>query len=143
MNPQCPACRTATEIVRWDDIAGFECRNCDGHCIRPDALQAFLLEHSRQLSFAQLMELARDAPPSPRPLECPDCRTATFHTLRAGLVQIDVCSICIGVYFDKHEATIYLQQARARAAAGKVVSGAVNGIDALGAIVDIMGKFLH
>ena len=34
-NPACPACGTGTELVRWEDVAGFACDSCDGHFIRP------------------------------------------------------------------------------------------------------------
>jgi Zn-finger nucleic acid-binding protein len=139
MHPPCPACRTPTVEVHWDEVAGFECAKCAGHSIRPDELQKFL--HGRRDSFAQLMVKARCAPRSVRPLQCPDCRTPSYRALRAGLIHLDVCATCVGIYFDRHEARLYVRQIRARSGAGALASAAVTGIDGLDALLDLLTNF--
>jgi len=143
MNPACPACRSPTEPVRWHDVAGFACPGCAGHYIRPDALQTFLIKHSRTPAFSQMMETARDAPASPRRLECPDCRTKSYHVVRAGVVELDVCATCIGMYFDQYEATAYLLQTRATPTADKLANGVITGFDGLGTMIRLINDIFH
>ncbi|MEO8064792.1 MAG: zf-TFIIB domain-containing protein [Pseudomonadota bacterium] len=143
MNPVCPACRTPTDLVRWDDIAGFGCPSCGGHCIRADALQDFLLKYSKTQTFSRIMEAARDSASSQRALKCPDCTSDTYRVMRIGLVELDVCSTCVGMYFDKHEATLYLRQTRARKFPGNVANQTFMSIDGLGTLLEFIGNLFH
>jgi Zn-finger nucleic acid-binding protein len=137
MNLACPACRVSTGLVDLQGVEGFECQRCWGHCIRGAELERYLSERGVPRTFFELMELARDAPQSPRDLICPDCRTRTFHEVRARVLAIDVCSTCVGVYLDKGEAASLLQT---RAV---VLDNAVDAVDAIGSIVGIIYRLFH
>jgi len=109
VNVACPRCSTATRPVRWKDLDGFECPSCQGHVVRAKQLERFLEKHGPD-SFSTFMALTRAAPASPRPLSCPGCGTDSYRAVRRGLVEIDVCASCLGVFFDAGEAALYLRQ---------------------------------
>jgi Zn-finger nucleic acid-binding protein len=105
----CPCCSTNTNPVRWKDLDGFECPTCKGHVVQAKQLERFLEKHGPD-SFGAFMALTRAAPASRRPLSCPGCGTASYRAVRRGLVEIDVCATCLGVFFDAGEAAVYLRQ---------------------------------
>ena len=142
-NPGCPSCGTRTELVRWEDVAGFECGECHGHFIRPASLAKFFDKHEHlEGGFAKLAQAVRDAPEATRNLSCPECRAGAFRALRIGLVELDACAGCIGIYFDADEASRYFSQTRLKAAGGKAVHNTVTAVDGLGALIDIISKLV-
>jgi Zn-finger nucleic acid-binding protein len=138
MNPGCPACGARTELVRWDDVAGFECGACDGHFVRAPSLAKFFEKHALTHRFERLVQNARDAPEATRNLICTHCHASSFRALQVGVVEIDVCASCTSVYFDADEATQYFRQARFKASGGKVAQTGVATADVLAAIIDII-----
>jgi len=109
VNVACPCCSIATTPIRWKDLDGFECPSCRGHVVRAKQLELFLEKHGPD-NFSSFMVRTRAAPPSPRPLSCPGCGTASYRAVRHGLVEIDVCASCLGVFFDAGEAALYVRQ---------------------------------
>jgi hypothetical protein len=81
--------------------------------VRAKQLERFLEKHGPD-SFDTFMTLTRAAPASPRSLTCPGCGTASYRAVRRGLVEIDVCATCLGVFFDAGEAALYLRQSLVR-----------------------------
>jgi Zn-finger nucleic acid-binding protein len=143
LNPGCPACGTATQPDRWDDVQGFECPACQAHVIRAEQLEQFLSRQQGPRRFTELMQRVREAPASQRDLTCPDCRTRTYRVLRSGLVEIESCATCIGLFLDAGEAMIYLRQIRYRVTGEKVVDSAASTVDGLGALAEFLSFFFH
>jgi Zn-finger nucleic acid-binding protein len=127
---------------RWNDALCYTCPSCASHLIQCAEVERFLVKHDGPRKFTQLMERAREAPLSPRPLVCPACQTRTFRMLPAGLIMIDVCSTCAGLYLDEGEARIYLRQAKLKQTGGKVVETTVTSLDAVAAMIEIIGSLL-
>ena len=124
--PACPLCAVPTSLDRWDDIAGHHCQACDGHFVRAVPLQEFLSSHDRTRDFERLLQKARDGRASARSLTCPDCRTPSYHVVRAGVVELDVCATCGGLYLDRGEATSYFRQVRLTSQPGCKIVDAVD-----------------
>jgi Zn-finger nucleic acid-binding protein len=112
VNPRCPACSGKTTVERWTDVSGLKCAQCGGHYVRAAALLRFFSVNKLERRFARLVETVRAAPPSPRPLRCPECDEASFRVLRATGAEIDGCAICTGLFFDANEATGYFRRTR-------------------------------
>lgn len=133
MNPACPQCVTATELVRWKDVEGFECPSCKGHVIRAKQVERFLDNYGPE-RFSNFATHARTAPASPRALTCPGCVTQTYRAVRYGVVEIDVCASCSCVYFDAGEAALYMRQALVKKFGGnalEVTADTASGIEPL------------
>jgi Zn-finger nucleic acid-binding protein len=141
MNPACPACATATRIIQWRDLAGFECPGCRGHLVRAKPLERFLDEYGPE-KFGQFVALVRDAPPSARPLTCPGCGTRSYRALRRGVVEIDVCASCGCVYFDEGEATSYLRQAVVKKFGREALDVGVTTADGLDTLLELIINLL-
>lgn len=95
----------------WRDTKGFTCPLCHSNVIRTAEVERFLVKHDGPRKFSELMRRARTAPLSPRALSCPDCTTQSYHVLHAGLLEIDVCATCVGLFLDDGEVLVYLRQA--------------------------------
>jgi Zn-finger nucleic acid-binding protein len=142
-SPTCPACGARTSLARWDDIKGFECTACKGHCIRSVALASFFAKHAQPNRLAELMLLARAAPSSPRKLRCPDCDAHGYHLLRADSVELDACADCGGLFCDAGEATEYFRQNRLKRLRGGTLANIVDGADVLELLLEIILKIGH
>ena|SRR5689334_12550625 len=94
------------------DLSGFACGRCKGHFIPGDALDRFLSGRDFPNGRKRLMERALESPASARELTCPSCRANSFRVVREGVVAIDVCDLCTGLYLDRGEASLYLLQTR-------------------------------
>ena len=146
IEPACPLCALPTSLDRWDDIAGHHCVKCEGHFVRAVPLQEFLSSHDRSRYFEQLLQKARDGRDTDRLLTCPDCRTPSYHVVRAGLVELDVCATCGGLYLDRGEANSYFRQVRFTSRPGSKVEDAVTSVDAGVSFADVLldiFKFWH
>jgi Zn-finger nucleic acid-binding protein len=99
-------------VERWTDVSGYKCTGCGGHYVRAAELRRFFRVNKLDDRIAKLIETVRTAPPSPRPLRCPECDESSFRVLRAKDAEIDGCAKCTGLYFDAHEATGYFRRAR-------------------------------
>ena len=125
----------------WDDLKGFGCVACKGHCIPSAALTGFFEKHSPG-RVAELLSLARVARSSPRKLRCPDCKVQDYHLVRVDSLELDVCAGCGGLYCDTGEATRYLKGAR-KGHRGDTLVNIVDGANALEIIVEIICKIGH
>ena len=141
MNPACPHCSTATALIRWHDITGFECPACKGHLVRAEQLAQVLEKHGSD-KFGTFMALARAAPASPRELVCTACGTRSFRTLRHGVVEIDVCGSCMSVYFDAGEATLCFRQSLVRKLGTRAANTTLDTVDNLGSLFELIDDFL-
>jgi Zn-finger nucleic acid-binding protein len=142
-SPACPACGAGTRLVRWDDVKGFECTACRGHCIRSAALGSFFAGHPEPERVSELMQLARAAPRSPRELRCPDCATNSYHLVRADSVELDVCANCGGLYCDAGEAADYFARNRDQKQGRSTLANILDGADALETLLEIICKIEH
>jgi Zn-finger nucleic acid-binding protein len=142
-SPACPACSAATRLERWDDVKGFECTACKGHCIRSAALGNFFARHAEPGRVSELMQLARAAPRSPRKLRCPDCDASSYHLLQADSVELDVCANCGGLYCDAGEAAEYLEWNRDKQQRRSAIANIVDGADLLETLLEIICKIGH
>jgi Zn-finger nucleic acid-binding protein len=98
--------------MRMQDLSGFSCGRCESHFIPADALDSFLSGRDFPNGQRQLIERAIESPASPRSLTCPSCRAKTYRLVREGVIAIDVCDLCAGLYLDRGEAEQYLLQTR-------------------------------
>lgn len=121
----CPSCALSAHPQTWDDVSAFKCEGCHGHFVPGPALQSFLDRHSGIRAHARLLEKAQTAPPTSRPLTCPHCRTPSYRAIQIGVVQIDVCVTCGGVFLDQGEALLYFRQVRVPSTAKKVLENSV------------------
>jgi Zn-finger nucleic acid-binding protein len=112
--PVCPLCAGSTSLKGWGEIAGFRCGKCDADFIRAQPLEEFLKENHRRQVLRRLLEKAREARPSVRPLRCPDCRTHSYHTANVHSLALDICVTCGGLYFDRGEAEAWLAHLKGR-----------------------------
>jgi Zn-finger nucleic acid-binding protein len=112
MNPACPACAAEMRPVTLQDVPCFECAHCGGHFMRGEVLDNFLLQREVANGYRGIMEQAQQSPASTRNLACPACRAHSFRVVSSGLIAMDVCELCVGVYLDRGEATAYLLQTR-------------------------------
>ena len=112
MNPACPACAGETDLTGWEDVYGFECKDCRGHLIRSNSIVAFLTKHQDALPYLEHLERVREAPASRRTLNCPDCRAGAYRVLHTEQVEVDVCNGCGGLFLDLGEATHFLENLR-------------------------------
>ena len=156
MNPACPACATATRVIQWRDLKGFECPTCRGQVVRAKELERFLdelrpekynpenynPEKCNPENFGDFVALVRGAPPSARPLTCPGCGTRSYRALRRGVVEIDVCASCSCVYFDEGEATSYLRQAVVKKFGRETLGVGVTAADGLGTLLELIINLL-
>jgi Zn-finger nucleic acid-binding protein len=133
----CPSCALATRSQVWDDHSAFRCEGCHGHFVPGPLLQQFLVKHSGVRAHARLLEKALATVPTTRPLTCPHCRTQSYRALQMGVVEIDVCDTCGGVFLDQGEALLYFRQVRERLTPGKVVDKTVEGFDDAGVVVQL------
>jgi len=130
-------------LERWDDVKGFACMACQGHCIRSAALGSFFAKHAEPGRAVELMQLARTAPRSPRKLRCPDCDANSYHLLRADSVELDVCAGCGGLYCDAGEATEYFELNRDKRQRGSTIACIVDGANVLELLLEIIFKIGH
>jgi Zn-finger nucleic acid-binding protein len=108
----CPNCRSTTAPRSWSDLFGYECTNCSGLWIPGPTLADFLSHHSRATRHEKLLNRANRSDPSKRPLQCPSCRTPSFHGLGAVGVELDMCRTCGGCYLDGEEVKTFLRVGR-------------------------------
>jgi Zn-finger nucleic acid-binding protein len=101
--PDCPLCRKPTVPEPRTDIVAHRCRECRGHWLGGITVKRHLARCEGLPDAEQLIANARAFPRPPRKLECPDCRTASFHTVRVKSVAIDICETCSGLYLDRRE----------------------------------------
>ena len=141
MNPLCPACGVATQLIRWHDVQGFECSSCRGHVIRAKQLETFLEKHGPE-KFGNFVALVRDGTPSPRSLRCPGCDTRSFRVLQRGQIEIDVCASCSCVYFDEGEARLYLRRTLVRKFGADTANATLDSVDGLGTLLESLLDFL-
>jgi Zn-finger nucleic acid-binding protein len=141
LNPACPNCSTAMELIRWHDITGFECPSCKGHLVRAKQLVQVLEKHGSD-KFGTFTALVRAAPVSQRELACTACGTHSFRSLRHGVVEIDVCGSCMSVYFDAGEATLYFRQSLVRKLGTHAANTTLDTVDNLGSLFDLINDFL-
>jgi Zn-finger nucleic acid-binding protein len=123
----------------WDDVTAFQCKGCHGHFVPGSALESFLTKHNDVRAHGRLLEKASGAPLTTRSLTCPHCRTRTYHAVQMGLVEIDVCNTCGGVFLDQDEAVLYFRQVRAHTTAGNIVAETWHAAD----FVRSLGHFIH
>jgi Zn-finger nucleic acid-binding protein len=110
-NLTCPSCGTQTHPVHWEDVDGLACEACHGHVLLPAAMKQFFARHELHGRFESISFSVRGAPQSARNLTCPGCGGRDFRVLKPG-VEIDVCAGCKALFFDAHEAAIYLEKTR-------------------------------
>jgi len=98
--------------ARISSVKANHCEHCHGHYVDSVSLRGYLNDRAIARSFERLLQLARDGQPSRRGLECPVCRTHSYHEIRREGVHLDVCATCGGLYFDGGEAEVYLRKVR-------------------------------
>jgi Zn-finger nucleic acid-binding protein len=96
----CPRCRTRMVAGTTKILSSWHCPTCEFDFVTGEALAAYLPTVS---GFQKLMATAAGAPPSVRPLHCPQCRADSFRVLRAGGAEVDICPKCVGVALDPGE----------------------------------------
>jgi Zn-finger nucleic acid-binding protein len=137
----CPSCALAAQPQTWDDVSAFKCAACHGNFVSGSALAAFLAEHSGVRTHARLLEKAQAAPLTARPLTCPHCKTRSYHAVQMGVVEIDVCNTCGGVFLDQDEALLYFRQVREQITPNKVIDGTVEALDGANVVLQL-GNFI-
>ena len=125
----CPSCALAAKPQAWDDVSAFKCEGCHGHFVPGPTLEDFLATHGDIRAHRRLLEKAHAAALTSRPLTCPHCRTRTYHAVQLGVVEIDVCGTCGGVFLDQNEAVLYFRQVRDRFTANKAADKTADTID--------------
>jgi hypothetical protein len=136
----------ATQQQSWDDVSAFKCEGCHGHFVPGSLLHEFLAKHSGVRAHARLLEKAHAAQQTSRPLTCPHCRTRSYSAVQVGVVEIDVCGTCCGVFLDKDEALLYFRQVRLHPTPNKVVDGAgavIDNGDIVVSLANFIARLLH
>ena len=122
----CPLCRAG---MRSSDSGGplrnWVCGACGMGWVPGDSIAAYL---PGVQAFATFRRKAIAGEPSTRPLCCPSCRAESFHVMKAGRAELDVCVKCVGVALDPGE--LKAVQSLRNSPTGAVVD-TVYGIDAI------------
>ena len=98
---QCPVCKTDLQQAGRT----FACKGCQGAWVRDEVLVP-LLEQSTN----ELVELPWQANTEAHSRACPEC-SAAMATVKLGSVALDRCA-SHGVWFDKHELSDLLAEAK-------------------------------
>lgn len=112
MNFSCPACDAALRAISYENIEIHSCDSCGGEFLDSQALAHIV--RTREATFAaDLRADLEDHRPaagvpddeSKRAVRCPACDNRMNVVNYAGDtgVFIDKCSVCAGVWLDRHE----------------------------------------
>jgi Zn-finger nucleic acid-binding protein len=102
---RCPRDKHQLNRKFSERVFGDCCNQCDGIFLTGKGIQAF-----EQDIVKQLREHSDQQQPSGDSLlNCPNCETV-MNITHVDEIEIDICSACLGVWFDKTEAQAIIQK---------------------------------
>lgn len=96
----CPGCDAPLQFVGEGMHVAWICQPCQLTWVTRESYSSLLGRDS----LNQLVTRLDHSRPPRRELNCPQCRQLTFHTLRVGPVEFELCTKCHGMILEPGEA---------------------------------------
>ena len=97
----CCSCGAIFSESHISGVTVYTCKNCDGVWV-PYASMAHLVKmEPLGQSLSVIVELQPKAGAMPR--NCPSCSVASLGQVLINDIELDLCDICKGIFFDKSE----------------------------------------
>jgi len=104
----CPNCEERLSETNSDGLLTFECNYCECRWIGGAVIQKLLTkEPSSRVSLEIFATIHTQSTPS-ETKQCPSCESMHLSICQIQNIELDICSKCNGVFFDKGEIQQFL-----------------------------------
>lgn len=97
----CPQCRENLSQERSDFFGAESCLYCEGIWLSSASISTALAASPNAPSLETLLHKVSECQPARANLVCPTCDTHSYKTIAIKDLEIDLCSECGSMYFDK------------------------------------------
>lgn len=99
----CPRCIEKMEETTSKGIITHTCFYCNGTWINSDSLKIILENENNRLLKTDLKKSFESLKVTNKDRHCPECKNQQLFQIIVRGVELDMCSECIGVFFDEGE----------------------------------------
>ena len=91
------------ETVTSGGSAINKCRHCSGTWLSGQSLNAILKQYDSDSSIEEIFDEIMELEFRPRERHCPACKNMPLMEVDIGDVELDYCTACKGLFFDRGE----------------------------------------
>jgi len=105
---QCPNCVEKLAHTNTNGLDSYQCFYCEGAWVCGLSIDSLLEQENAEPSKKQIQAMLDTAGTLSTKRKCPDCVSHYLSVCKVQRVELDICSACIGVFFDKNEIEAFL-----------------------------------
>ena len=107
----CPKCNVGMSLTNVNGIGTNICNSCEGVWLDSITLRTLLNIEEKAPSLTQIEESFKRSSEANSQLKCKSCLDQKLYQVEVRGVELDFCSNCKGLFFDKGELKLVLPKA--------------------------------